>query len=123
MKTEMPTYQERNLPKVLFVQKKFFSQIESGEKTAELRVAFSFFTQIKPGFILEFRTGGVKESIRVRVGEVRRYDALDEVLARENVSKIAPGMSPEGITSESSRLFNSKDIEKYGLIVIDFEKV
>src|SRR5687767_2929506 len=102
---EAPSSQDRNQPRIIGVSKEFFFSIESGQKTLELRVGFNSFARIKPGQIVEFSALGIKNLIKVRVKEIRKYKTLEEVMADEDIEKIAPGMSREKIDRISEKIF------------------
>jgi ASC-1-like (ASCH) protein len=114
---------DQNQPRVVFVKEEFFSQIESGLKTCELRIAYKSFLRMKPGQILEFKTSKENQSKKVKVTDVRQYPNQETIMEKENVSKIAPGISPEEAPVLFSQAFNKADVEKHGLVVIEFEKV
>src|SRR3989338_9758029 len=89
-----PSSHDQNQPRIIYVKSELFSEIESGQKTLELRIAFGSFSNIKAGDTLEFRKGN-NQSIRVKVRDVRPYSNLSDVLGKEEVNKIAPGLSRE----------------------------
>ncbi|MDP9249223.1 MAG: hypothetical protein M3M85_01785 [bacterium] len=121
---EAPSSPDRNQPRIIGVDdERIFLSIETGQKTLELRVGFNSFSRIKPGDILEFRTRSKKIGIKAKVKETRKYKTLEEVTATEDVEKIAPSMSREELNKISARTFKEQDVKKYGLIVIDFEKI
>ncbi|MDP9249049.1 MAG: ASCH domain-containing protein [bacterium] len=117
-----PRSADQTIERVAFTNEQSYSQIMSGQKTADLRAAANTLTTLKPGYIVEFRTTGVKEKISVRVKEVRKYKTVEEVLAGEDMEKLFPGMSPEEINENTSGV-RGEDIKQHGGIVIEFEKV
>lgn len=117
-----PRSLDRNQPRVIYIKSEVFSEVESGRKTLELRIAFSSFSNIKTGDTIEFRKGD-NRGIKVKVKDVRNYSNLESVLDKEEVNKIAPGFSKEQALSQSEKLLKQSDIENHGLIVIDFERI
>lgn len=117
-----PKSQEEREPRVIYIKNELFTEIESGRKTLEVRVLFHSFSDVKACDIIEFRNSNNK-SVRVKVNDIRKYSNLEDVLNKEQVDRIAPGFSKEEILSGSKKFFEEGSIKKYGLVVIDFEKI
>lgn len=99
----------------------YFNSIEDGSKTLELRVAYANFKDIKKGDIIEFKTK--TKSLRVRVLATRAHHTLESVLETEDVSKIAPKIDKDNMRQIAEGIFRADDVERKGLIVIEFEKI
>ena len=78
---------------------------------------------MKSGHTLEFRTLGVKENVRVRIREIRKYKTLEDALVVEDAEKIAPGVPREEMIKSSQERFKPENVQKYGLMALDFEKI
>ncbi len=124
MRTEgiKPNLSEQNKARNMFVKDEIFSQIESGQKTCELRLAYDSFLRIKPGQILEFKAAN-KKSLRARVVGSRKYKTFESMLEKEDLSKIAPGISKDQAVLDCQRLFDKKYATELGLVVIEFKKI
>ena len=109
-------------PREIYLKEQFFELILSGLKTAELRVAFGSFANIKAGDEIIFKSGGGK-SVNVEITNIKEYQDLDEVLQSEDVSKIAPNMSAEQIQKIAPTIFSEADVTKYGLVLFEFVKI
>lgn len=118
-----PDSPEKIPPRIIFVREKFFSAIEDGLKTCELRVAFRSFLQIKPGQILELKTSQNRKIIKARVVAMRQHPNLESVIEKENMNKIVPGLPRKLISRKLKDFFNEADVKAYGLVVIEFEKI
>ncbi len=105
----------------IFIFDKLLSKIESGEKTIEVRTAYLRFKNIKPGDTIEFKSR--TKSVTVTVNAVRKYADLDAVKENEDINKISPGMTPAEVERASSEIFIPSDVEKYGVLVIEFKKI
>lgn len=105
----------------IYVEEYFFDKIESGQKTVDIRTAYSKFHDIKPGSIIEFKTW--KKSQKVSVKSVRRYQFIHEMLEKEDMRKTAPDLTLAEIEELNEDLFVREHVEQYGLIAIEFEKI
>ena len=124
--TMSPRWPDQNLHSIMGVSEEAFSAVESGQKTLEIQLGANNFSHIKPGTVLEFMTLGAKKPmIKVRVLGTRKYQTLEDLMAAEDMAKIAPGKSKEEIEQYFQKIFTSesKDIQKHGLVVINFEKI
>lgn len=107
--------------RTIFVKRELIENIQMGQKTAELRVAFPSFVSIVPGDRVTFRDGG-GESVSVNITHVRRYADLAQVLAEEDMTRIAPGVPSDELQKLAQSLFSREDIERYGLILFEFAR-
>ena len=117
-----PRSADQTIERVAFTSEQSYLQIMSGQKTTDLRVATNSLTTLKPGYIVEFRTMGVKEKILVRVKAIRKYKTVEEVLSHEDLKKLFPGAQPDEINKNTSGI-RAEDIKRHGGVVIDFEKL
>jgi ASC-1-like (ASCH) protein len=123
MKEELsPRSADQSIERVAFTTEEAYSQIMSGQKTADLRPGIQIFATLKPGYVVEFRTAGKKEKIMVRVKEIRKYKTVEEVLSREDLDKLFPGTEPGEMNKTASGI-RAEDIRRHGGVVIDFEKI
>ncbi len=104
----------------IYLKQEFFEFVKSGLKTLEARVAFQSFLNISEGDHVIFKSGQ-GESVKVEITGVRQYNNLNEVLQAENISKLAPNMIDEQIQKIGQALFSKSDIEKYGLLIFEFQ--
>jgi len=107
---------------VIYVSREFFDMIKSGTKTLELRVAFPSFAKLTPGNRVNFSSGS-GEQIEVRILAIRNYKTIDDVKTSEDLSRLAPGMTERQLTSAAKRIFKESDIQKHGLLMIEFAKM
>jgi ASC-1-like (ASCH) protein len=107
--------------KEIFIKRELLEMIKSGRKTLELRVAFPNFQSICIGDQITFKSSN--DEIKVRVTCIRNHKGLGDVMESEDVSKLAPGVPQNQIRHFINRIFKEPDIEKYGLLVFEFEKI
>lgn len=110
---------------MLRVHQSFFDAILSGTKTAELRPARNSYAEIKVGDEVQFVSNQSGESVIMCITGVERYEDLDDVLARADISAIAPGMSPEQAESTAGQMFKRamKEPGFSGFFVFHFERI
>jgi len=96
---------------------RFYRLIESGEKTVEVRVAYSGMQNIHEGAVIRF-TNGDRRCDR-RVIRVSRYDSFAEMMHQEDPKKINPYQSAEVQLREIRRIFPPNK-EAIGVIVFEF---
>jgi ASC-1-like (ASCH) protein len=107
--------------KTIYLKNEFFDMIKAGLKTLELRIAFPAFTGIKVDDEVEFQSGA--EKIPVKITGVRKYKSLEAVTAAEDLNKLAPGLSPENALKKAKEIISDSDIQQYGILVLEFEKI
>lgn len=113
---------KEKLEDLIYVKNIFFEQIESGEKTLELRIGFSSFKNIEVGDSITFSNGN-NEIVDVEITAIRAYNSLPEIFDNEDLSKLVPGMSKTQINTAASNIFKESDISKNGLLIFEFEKI
>lgn len=96
--------------------------IRSGTKTLELRVAFPSFAKLKKDDTVAF-SNSKDETVLVKITRIHLYSSIKEVKENENVSKLAPGMTDNQLEQSAQRIFDPTEIDQYGLMLIEFEKV
>lgn len=108
--------------RTIYTKGEFFEMIRAGRKTLELRVGFPTFKEIGVGEKIVFASGN-RQTVGVKVKSLRQYSSLEAVLGSEDIDKLAPGMSPSDIKNAAARLFNPADVTRYGLLVLEFQKI
>jgi len=122
MNEQMPNPNESKKPRLMFVKSAFLQQIESGEKTLEVRVGYASFKNISPGQILEFRSSTSLNSVLVKAVDLRRYPTLELLMEKEDTRRIMPGATKTQMIGASHALFKPEDVPEHGLVVIEFKK-
>ena len=107
--------------KEIYLKQEFLEMIKSGIKTLELRVAFPHFRNVSNGDQIIFRSSN--DEVKVKVTDIRNYKSLADVMKSEDISKLAPGVPQGQIRHLAKRIFQEKDIEQYGLLLFEFEKI
>jgi len=72
------------------IKKEYFQQLKSGKKSLEIRVGYSQVKKVQKGDIITFENYGRNE---FDVLQVKTYSSFDELLDKEGVDKILPGMT------------------------------
>lgn len=111
-----------NLSKEVKVTEKAFEQIQSGAKTVEMRINLRDYASVVVGSVLFFKSED-NESVEVEVVGLRRYLDLDQALAEEDLAKISPGITRDGLKSAAKRQFKPAVVREYGVLVIEFKKI
>jgi len=101
--------------RTLWVKKEFFDLVVSGKKTLEVRVFYASLRTIKKQDILN-----LNNRFPIRVKDIRTYQNFEEMLSREDSSKIFPGESSEKILS-LLRSFYPPEKERLGVIVFEVD--
>ncbi len=104
----------------IFVRKEIFDMIASGEKTLELRVAFGSFRAISIDEKILFSSGSGEE-VSTKVTDTRFYRNIADVSGGEDLNKLLPGISAEKAAELAKQFFSDDDIEKHGLVILEFE--
>lgn len=102
--------------KDLRFKRKYISMIGSGEKTLECRVNYPELRGIKKGESLNFFWEHI--SLIVEVVDVRRYDTFKEMLSKENVNKLVPGMTREQALIEYESIYPDWKVRKFGGLIV-----
>jgi len=107
--------------RVIHIREEFLKLIDSGAKTLEIRIKFPGFTKIQTGDYIEFKYS--KSSVKVKITATRNYRDWNKVFQSEDTEKLAPGFSRERLQKLIPEIFKDSDVDTYGLIVFEFEKV
>jgi ASC-1-like (ASCH) protein len=105
--------------KTIYLKHDFLEMIQSGRKVLELRVGFPDFQRLHENDEVVFRSNS--HSSHVRIVAKRTYTEFEDVLEKEDVSKLAPGLSLDTIHQLAKKLFKPEEVDKYGLLVLEFE--
>ncbi len=108
--------------RIIYVKDQLFRMIQDGLKTLEARVGFSSFGKIDIDDTISFSSGS-GEKVAVRVTSIREYSNIEELLSNEDLNQIVPNTSLSQAKQLASRIFKQEDINQYGLIVFEFEKI
>lgn len=100
------------------VKQNFLRQIKDGEKTLEVRVGYDNIKTIQPGERVRLASGREEQVIRIR--DVRYYGSFDEMLEKEEASRIASGLSREAVRSLLKEIYPESK-EKLGVVVLDIQ--
>jgi ASC-1-like (ASCH) protein len=72
--------------RLMWVKKRFFDLILSGEKTLEVRVAYPNLRSIQKGELINLNNQAL-----IKVKDIRNYSTFEEMLSKEDTSQILPG--------------------------------
>lgn len=110
-----------NIPRVrsMAIYKRYFDLIASGEKTVEVRVAYSSMQRIKPGQLLRFTCRN--DECLTRVKRVANYTSFDEMFDHEDSMAINPNASREEQILEIRKIFPPEK-ERLGVIALEVER-
>lgn len=75
------------------IKKEYFRQLNTGEKSLEVRVGYAAVKKVHEGDTITFENYGPN---LFEVLRVQRYDSFKELLAREGVEQVLPGMTEDG---------------------------
>ena len=103
------------------IKQRFYNLILSGKKTLEVRVGYGAINSIKVGEHIRLMTNA--EGSEVKVKNIRRYKAFEEMLKMESWSSIAPdAKSCEEVLSLLKQIYPPHK-EKLGVVVLEFAQV
>lgn len=119
MKTR-PEFADGSRVRGIAIYKRYFDLIASGEKTIEVRVAYSSMKRISTGQLLRFECRD--EECLTRVRRVANYRSFDEMFDREDAAKINPQSTREEQLAEIRKIFPPNK-EALGVIAIEVERV
>jgi ASC-1-like (ASCH) protein/GNAT superfamily N-acetyltransferase len=100
------------------VKQRFLKEIRDGTKTLEVRVGYENIKAIQRGERIRFISGSEEQIIRIR--DVRHYPDFDEMLSKEDASRIASGLSKDAVRSLLKEIY-PENKEKLGVIVFDIQ--
>ena len=120
MMSQRPDFANSPRVRSMAIYKRYFDLIASGEKSIEVRVAYSSMQRIKAGQYLKFTCRN--EECLTEVLRVARYDDFDEMFAHEDASAINPYAGADEQLREIRRIFPA-DKERLGAIAIEVRRV
>jgi ASC-1-like (ASCH) protein len=94
---------------------------ESGKKTLECRVNYPSLRSIKKGEQVKFFWE--KLSLIVEIVDIRYYKTFKEMLSKEDVEKLVPGMSSEQALSEYESIYPDWKVKTNGGLVVFETKI
>lgn len=103
--------------RLMWVKKKFFDLILSGEKTLEVRVLYPNLRSIRKGELVN-----LNNQATIRIKDVRRYSTFEEMLSKEEASRIVPGSNREEVLKLLKSLYPPHK-EQLGVLVLEVEPV
>lgn len=112
----MPNQQRR--VRVMRIYKRFYDLIERGEKSIEVRVAYSSMKKIGVGDIIRFTSGKNTSCDRI-VTRVSEYTSFQEMMDNEDPEKINPHKNADEQLTEIRKIFPPHK-ERIGVLVFEF---
>lgn len=103
--------------RLMWIKKRFFDLILSGEKTLEVRVLYPNLRSIQKGELVN-----LNNQATIRVKDVRRYSTFEEMLYKEEASQIVPGSNREEVLKLLKSLYPPHK-ERLGVLVLEVEPV
>jgi len=108
--------------KDLRFKRKYFLPIQSGQKTLECRINYPFLRSVKIGDWMKYFWEHL--SVIVEIAAIRHYQTFKEMLSKENVEKLVPGMSKEQALSEYESIYPEWKVRKNsGLVVFEIKVI
>lgn len=106
--------------KDLRFKRKYFTMIQTGKKTLECRVNYPSLQPIKAGDRVRFFWEHL--SVVVEIIGIRRYVGFKEMLNKENIEKLAPGMSKDSALAEYESLYPDWKVrQNKGVVVFEIK--
>jgi ASC-1-like (ASCH) protein len=109
----------KKLGRSMFIYRKYFDMIASGEKTIEVRVGYSSMKRIKPGQLIRFECQ--EDDCLTRVVRVADYSSFEELFDNEDPVKINPHLGRADQLKEIRKIFTAEK-ESLGVIAIEIAK-
>jgi ASC-1-like (ASCH) protein len=103
--------------RLMWIKKRFFDLILSGEKTLEVRVLYPNLRSIQKGELVT-----LNNQATIRIKDVRRYSTFEEMLSKEEASRIVPGSSREELLRLLKSIYPPHK-EQLGVLVLEVEPV
>jgi len=97
-------------------KRKYFAMITSGKKNLECRLDYPFIKKMKVGEVVRFFWEDEKYDVKIIA--IRRYKSFTEMLQKEDVVKLVPGMSKEEALLEYQAIYPDWKVKKTGGVVI-----
>jgi len=111
--------EEARRAREMSIYRKYFDMIARGDKTIEIRVGYSSMRRIQPKQLIRFTSQD--DSCFTRVVRITEYRSFEELLAKEDHTKINPQVSREELLKDLRRIFPS-DREALGVLAIELRK-
>jgi ASC-1-like (ASCH) protein len=105
--------------RVLYIYRKYFDMIASGDKTIEIRVGYSSMRRIQAGQLIRFACQ--EDSCLTRVLRVTEYQSFNELFDHEDAAKVNPSADRGEQLLEIRRIF-PRDKEALGVLAIELKK-
>ncbi len=103
--------------RLMWIKRRFFDLILSGEKTLEVRVLYPNLRSIQKGELVN-----LNNQATIRIKDVRKYSTFEEMLSKEEASWIVPGSNREELLSLLKSLYPPHK-EQMGVLVLEVEPV
>lgn len=103
--------------RLMWIKRRFFDLILSGEKTLEVRVLYPNLRSIRKGELINLNNQAM-----IRVKDVRRYSTFEGMLSKEEASRIVPGSNREELLRLLKSLYPPHK-EQLGVLVLEVEPV
>ena len=103
--------------RLMWIKRRFFDLILSGEKTLEVRVLYPNLRSIQKGELVN-----LNNQATIRIRDVRKYSTFEEMLSKEEASRIVPGSNREELLSLLKSLYPPHK-EQLGVLVLEVEPV
>ncbi|MGC9059329.1 MAG: ASCH domain-containing protein [Candidatus Aenigmatarchaeota archaeon] len=101
----------------MWIKRRFFDLILSGEKTLEVRVLYPNLRSIQKGELVN-----LNNQATIRIKDVRKYSTFEEMLSKEDASRIVPGSNREEVLKLLKSLYPPHK-EQMGVLVLEVEPV
>ncbi len=99
--------------KTLWIKDEYLQQILQGDKTIEVRVAYSNIARLQVGDQLL-----LNERHPFAIQRIARYASFEELVGHENPAAIAPGLKPEQLLATLRALYPPEK-EALGVIALE----
>lgn len=99
------------------IKKEYFQQLKSGKKSLEVRVGYSQMRKVQKGDIITFENYGRNE---FDVLQVKTYSSFEELLDKEGVDKVLPGMTHSRALNALQDIY-PKDKERLGVYAFELK--
>lgn len=103
--------------RLMWIKRRFLELILSGEKTLEVRVLYPNLRSIQKGELVS-----LNNQVTIRIKDIRKYRTFEEMLSREEASRIVPGSNREEVLSLLKSLYPPHK-EQLGVLVLELEPV
>lgn len=110
---------ERMLIPSMRIQDRYLCQIASGEKTLEIRVAYSHIRAVQPGGTIRFISA--TDQLRCIVMATRNYADLDTMIQHEDAGRILPRLDADEALRQLREIYPPHK-ERLGIVVLEISK-